>query len=166
MCCFWQGNPGGKTIEERRSSLDAEIDSLTSILADLECSSPYKPRPPQVRAVWECLHMASYKWSIMIWKYKLLFMPFFFFFLNLPRVSGLSCLFILYQYMFSDWSLLVLSLKCNNIIQKKKTSKKLELFLLHCPHFLTLSMWIFCTSWYSSQIEFSTTMLKWGLCLL
>nr|XP_060496759.1 lipoma-preferred partner isoform X5 [Panthera onca] len=42
-----QGNPGGKTLEERRSSLDAEIDSLTSILADLECSSPYKPRPPQ-----------------------------------------------------------------------------------------------------------------------
>ncbi|EPQ13973.1 Lipoma-preferred partner [Myotis brandtii] len=45
-----QGNPGGKTIEERRSSLDAEIDSLTSILADLECSSPYKPRPPQAHA--------------------------------------------------------------------------------------------------------------------
>ncbi|ELW50914.1 Lipoma-preferred partner [Tupaia chinensis] len=42
-----QGNPGGKTLEERRSSLDAEIDSLTSILADLECSTPYKPRPPQ-----------------------------------------------------------------------------------------------------------------------
>nr|BAC26401.1 unnamed protein product [Mus musculus] len=42
-----QGNPGGKTLEERRSSLDAEIDSLTSILADLDCSSPYKPRPPQ-----------------------------------------------------------------------------------------------------------------------
>ncbi|XP_028639730.1 lipoma-preferred partner [Grammomys surdaster] len=42
-----QGNPGGKTLEERRSSLDAEIDSLTSILADLECSSPYKPRAPQ-----------------------------------------------------------------------------------------------------------------------
>jgi len=38
----------GKTIEERRSSLDAEIDSLTSILADLESSSPYKPRTPQV----------------------------------------------------------------------------------------------------------------------
>ncbi|KAG1940893.1 lipoma-preferred partner [Pimephales promelas] len=37
----------GKTIEERRSSLDAEIDSLTSILADLESSSPYKPRTPQ-----------------------------------------------------------------------------------------------------------------------
>ncbi|XP_030647231.1 lipoma-preferred partner [Chanos chanos] len=36
-----------KTLEERRSSLDAEIDSLTSILADLESSSPYKPRPPQ-----------------------------------------------------------------------------------------------------------------------
>ncbi|KAL6035391.1 hypothetical protein STEG23_036415, partial [Scotinomys teguina] len=35
----------GKTLEERRSSLDAEIDSLTSILADLECSSPYKPGP-------------------------------------------------------------------------------------------------------------------------
>lgn len=33
-----------KTLEERRSSLDAEIDSLTSILADLESSSPYKPR--------------------------------------------------------------------------------------------------------------------------
>lgn len=42
-----QGNPGTKTIEERRSSLDAEIDSLTSILADLECSLPYKPRLPQ-----------------------------------------------------------------------------------------------------------------------
>uniref|UniRef100_A0A8C1NVX6 LIM domain containing preferred translocation partner in lipoma n=1 Tax=Cyprinus carpio TaxID=7962 RepID=A0A8C1NVX6_CYPCA len=36
-----------KTLEERRSSLDAEIDSLTSILADLENSSPYKPRTPQ-----------------------------------------------------------------------------------------------------------------------
>lgn len=36
-----------KTLEERRSSLDAEIDSLTSILADLESSSPYKPRPVQ-----------------------------------------------------------------------------------------------------------------------
>uniref|UniRef100_A0AAZ3RMY0 LIM zinc-binding domain-containing protein n=1 Tax=Oncorhynchus tshawytscha TaxID=74940 RepID=A0AAZ3RMY0_ONCTS len=33
-----------KTLEERRSSLDAEIDSLTSILADLESNSPYKPR--------------------------------------------------------------------------------------------------------------------------
>ncbi|XP_036610908.1 lipoma-preferred partner [Trichosurus vulpecula] len=42
-----QVNPGSKTLEERRSSLDAEIDSLTSILADLECSSPYKPRPQQ-----------------------------------------------------------------------------------------------------------------------
>ncbi|CAL8393045.1 unnamed protein product [Boreogadus saida] len=37
-----------KTLQERRSSLDAEIDSLTSILADLESSSPYKPRPAQV----------------------------------------------------------------------------------------------------------------------
>ncbi|XP_012677294.2 lipoma-preferred partner isoform X2 [Clupea harengus] len=36
-----------KTLEERRSSLDAEIDSLTSILADLESSSPYKPRNQQ-----------------------------------------------------------------------------------------------------------------------
>uniref|UniRef100_A0AAY5F4T9 LIM zinc-binding domain-containing protein n=1 Tax=Electrophorus electricus TaxID=8005 RepID=A0AAY5F4T9_ELEEL len=36
-----------KTLEERRSSLDAEIDSLTSILADLESSSPYKTRAPQ-----------------------------------------------------------------------------------------------------------------------
>lgn len=45
---FFQVNPGGKTIEERRSSLDAEIDSLTSILADLESSSPYKPRTQQV----------------------------------------------------------------------------------------------------------------------
>ncbi|KAF4796029.1 hypothetical protein TURU_086609 [Turdus rufiventris] len=43
-----QVNPGGKTIEERRSSLDAEIDSLTSILADLESSSPYKPRTQQL----------------------------------------------------------------------------------------------------------------------
>ncbi|OCT78522.1 hypothetical protein XELAEV_180296101mg, partial [Xenopus laevis] len=42
-----QINTGRKTIEERRSSLDAEIDSLTSILADLESSSPYKPRTPQ-----------------------------------------------------------------------------------------------------------------------
>ncbi|XP_019359017.1 PREDICTED: lipoma-preferred partner [Gavialis gangeticus] len=42
-----QANPGGKTLEERRSSLDAEIDSLTSILADLESSSPYKPRVQQ-----------------------------------------------------------------------------------------------------------------------
>nr|XP_056705700.1 lipoma-preferred partner [Euleptes europaea] len=40
-------NPGAKTLEERRSSLDAEIDSLTSILADLESSSPYKPRTQQ-----------------------------------------------------------------------------------------------------------------------
>lgn len=37
-----------KTLEERRASLDAEIDSLTSILADLEGSSPYKPRSTQV----------------------------------------------------------------------------------------------------------------------
>ncbi|XP_070609953.1 lipoma-preferred partner [Erythrolamprus reginae] len=37
----------GKTLEERRSSLDAEIDSLTSILEDLESSSPYKPRSQQ-----------------------------------------------------------------------------------------------------------------------
>ncbi|XP_023810251.1 lipoma-preferred partner homolog [Oryzias latipes] len=36
-----------KTLEERRSSLDAEIDSLTSILADLENSSPSKPRSTQ-----------------------------------------------------------------------------------------------------------------------
>ncbi|KAI5628295.1 lipoma-preferred partner [Silurus asotus] len=36
-----------KTLEERRSSLDAEIDSLTSILADLESSSPYKSRSTQ-----------------------------------------------------------------------------------------------------------------------
>ncbi|KAM6921834.1 LOW QUALITY PROTEIN: lipoma-preferred partner [Xenentodon cancila] len=36
-----------KTLEERRSSLDAEIDSLTSILEDLESSSPYKPRSAQ-----------------------------------------------------------------------------------------------------------------------
>ncbi|KAK3556506.1 hypothetical protein QTP70_008302 [Hemibagrus guttatus] len=42
-----------KTLEERRSSLDAEIDSLTSILADLESSSPYKSRTPQA-AEWEC----------------------------------------------------------------------------------------------------------------
>lgn len=39
-----------KTLEERRSSLDAEIDSLTSILADLESSSPYKPRNTQSSA--------------------------------------------------------------------------------------------------------------------
>uniref|UniRef100_A0AAQ4RC80 LIM domain containing preferred translocation partner in lipoma n=1 Tax=Gasterosteus aculeatus aculeatus TaxID=481459 RepID=A0AAQ4RC80_GASAC len=45
-CDFQIGGPG-KTLEERRSSLDAEIDSLTSILADLESSSPYKPRAPQ-----------------------------------------------------------------------------------------------------------------------
>lgn len=45
---FFKVNPGGKTLEERRSSLDAEIDSLTSILADLESSSPYKPRTQQV----------------------------------------------------------------------------------------------------------------------
>lgn len=45
---FFKVNPGGKTLEERRSSLDAEIDSLTSILADLESSSPYKPRIQQV----------------------------------------------------------------------------------------------------------------------
>ncbi|XP_062833003.1 lipoma-preferred partner [Anolis carolinensis] len=42
-----QVKTGPKTLEERRSSLDAEIDSLTSILADLESSSPYKPRPQQ-----------------------------------------------------------------------------------------------------------------------
>ncbi|XP_060098734.1 lipoma-preferred partner homolog [Heteronotia binoei] len=41
-------SPGAKTLEERRSSLDAEIDSLTSILADLESSSPYKTRSQQV----------------------------------------------------------------------------------------------------------------------
>ncbi|XP_061744685.1 lipoma-preferred partner isoform X2 [Nerophis ophidion] len=41
----YQVGGAGKTLEERRSSLDAEIDSLTSILADLESSSPYKPRP-------------------------------------------------------------------------------------------------------------------------
>ncbi|XP_038605470.1 LOW QUALITY PROTEIN: lipoma-preferred partner [Tachyglossus aculeatus] len=46
-----QVNTGGKTLEERRSSLDAEIDSLTSILADLESSSPYKPRPQQGSAI-------------------------------------------------------------------------------------------------------------------
>ncbi|XP_077204131.1 lipoma-preferred partner [Paroedura picta] len=40
-------SPGAKTLEERRSSLNAEIDSLTSILADLESSSPYKPRGQQ-----------------------------------------------------------------------------------------------------------------------
>lgn len=45
---FFKVNPGGKTLEERRCSLDAEIDSLTSILADLESSSPYKPRTQQV----------------------------------------------------------------------------------------------------------------------
>ncbi|KAM6443895.1 lipoma-preferred partner isoform 1-T6 [Liasis olivaceus] len=44
-----QVNSGGKTLEERRSSLDAEIDSLTSILADLENSSPYKPRTQQTQ---------------------------------------------------------------------------------------------------------------------
>ncbi|XP_061493598.1 lipoma-preferred partner [Rhineura floridana] len=48
-----QSNPGGKTLEERRSSLDAEIDSLTSILADLENSSPYKPRTQQCGTVSE-----------------------------------------------------------------------------------------------------------------
>ncbi|XP_072110953.1 lipoma-preferred partner homolog isoform X2 [Mobula birostris] len=42
---------GKKTLEERRSSLDAEIDSLTSILADLESSSPYQPRPRQSHGV-------------------------------------------------------------------------------------------------------------------
>uniref|UniRef100_A0A0B8RQA5 Lipoma-preferred partner n=1 Tax=Philothamnus irregularis TaxID=1899461 RepID=A0A0B8RQA5_9SAUR len=46
-----QVNSGGKTLEERRSSLDAEIDSLTSILADLENSSPYKPRSQQTQAI-------------------------------------------------------------------------------------------------------------------
>ncbi|TNN74144.1 Lipoma-preferred partner [Liparis tanakae] len=40
-----------KTLQERRSSLDAEIDSLTSILADLESSSPYKPRVAQVNGL-------------------------------------------------------------------------------------------------------------------
>ncbi|XP_048398802.1 lipoma-preferred partner isoform X1 [Stegostoma tigrinum] len=42
---------GKKTLDERRSSLDAEIDSLTSILADLESSSPYQPRPRQSHGV-------------------------------------------------------------------------------------------------------------------
>ncbi|XP_072897880.1 lipoma-preferred partner homolog isoform X2 [Hemitrygon akajei] len=42
---------GKKSLEERRSSLDAEIDSLTSILADLESSSPYQPRPRQSHGV-------------------------------------------------------------------------------------------------------------------
>ncbi|XP_044525444.1 lipoma-preferred partner [Gracilinanus agilis] len=51
LSIWWHGNPGSKTLEERRSSLDAEIDSLTSILADLECSSPYKPRSQQGAAI-------------------------------------------------------------------------------------------------------------------
>ncbi|XP_069753773.1 lipoma-preferred partner isoform X2 [Narcine bancroftii] len=42
-----EGQMGKRSLEERRSSLDAEIDSLTSILADLESSSPYQPRPRQ-----------------------------------------------------------------------------------------------------------------------
>ncbi|KAL1023387.1 hypothetical protein UPYG_G00040190 [Umbra pygmaea] len=42
-----QGRGPEKTLEERRSSLDAEIDSLTSILADLESSSPSKPYKAQ-----------------------------------------------------------------------------------------------------------------------
>ncbi|XP_078060411.1 lipoma-preferred partner isoform X2 [Mustelus asterias] len=42
---------GKKSLDERRSSLDAEIDSLTSILADLESSSPYQPRPRQSHGV-------------------------------------------------------------------------------------------------------------------
>ncbi|XP_067898945.1 lipoma-preferred partner [Heterodontus francisci] len=42
---------GKKTLDERRSSLDAEIDSLTSILADLESSSPYQPRPRQSHGI-------------------------------------------------------------------------------------------------------------------
>ncbi|XP_034385937.1 lipoma-preferred partner isoform X1 [Cyclopterus lumpus] len=45
--CDYQVRGPEKTLEERRSSLDAEIDSLTSILADLESSSPYKPRITQ-----------------------------------------------------------------------------------------------------------------------
>ncbi|XP_017279014.1 lipoma-preferred partner isoform X2 [Kryptolebias marmoratus] len=47
----YQGKGPEKTLEERRSSLDAEIDSLTSILADLESSSPYKPRSTQNAAL-------------------------------------------------------------------------------------------------------------------
>uniref|UniRef100_A0A3Q3LNW0 LIM domain containing preferred translocation partner in lipoma n=1 Tax=Mastacembelus armatus TaxID=205130 RepID=A0A3Q3LNW0_9TELE len=48
LLCFCSQMKGPeKTLEERRSSLDAEIDSLTSILADLESSSPYKPRTTQ-----------------------------------------------------------------------------------------------------------------------
>lgn len=48
-CSIWLQVKGPeKTLEERRASLDAEIDSLTSILADLEGSSPYKPRSTQV----------------------------------------------------------------------------------------------------------------------
>lgn len=46
-----------KTLEERRSSLDAEIDSLTSILADLESSSPYKHRSTQVRNLQNVMQM-------------------------------------------------------------------------------------------------------------
>ncbi|KAI9542534.1 hypothetical protein NQZ68_019218 [Dissostichus eleginoides] len=45
--CDYQVKGPEKTLQERRSSLDAEIDSLTSILADLESSSPYKPRVAQ-----------------------------------------------------------------------------------------------------------------------
>ncbi|TKC48588.1 hypothetical protein EI555_021163 [Monodon monoceros] len=64
-----QGSPGGKTLEERRSSLDAEIDSLTSILADLECSSPYKPRPPQQAdnpsRLSRCVHLRSNSFTTM-----------------------------------------------------------------------------------------------------
>lgn len=48
-CNIWLQVKGPeKTLEERRASLDAEIDSLTSILADLEGNSPYKPRSTQV----------------------------------------------------------------------------------------------------------------------
>ncbi|XP_078115986.1 lipoma-preferred partner isoform X1 [Sander vitreus] len=45
--CDYQMKAPEKTLEQRRSSLDAEIDSLTSILEDLESSSPYKPRITQ-----------------------------------------------------------------------------------------------------------------------
>ncbi|KAJ3599573.1 hypothetical protein NHX12_033532, partial [Muraenolepis orangiensis] len=52
-----------KTLADRRSSLDAEIDSLTSILADLESSSPYKPRPAQNLTQPENLTRPEWFWA-------------------------------------------------------------------------------------------------------
>lgn len=124
ICCFLQGNPGGKTLEERRSSLDAEIDSLTSILADLECSSPYKPRPPQVRARCEyqpqiiCNYLKAQAAS---------YSPSFFF--DFLSVYGLSYLFNIYMCQSTEISLTGLISIFSKIAPQHPTHYKLNLLM-------------------------------------